>query len=210
MTRTARLLGIALTAAALVTATATFTHAASPASSACPTQFFLSGELSANHEFETPEPSVPVGTAACWSAGNPNPPVSAAASWTMHTSNAGARVCSRLVPSTAPGHAPGAYMVSFSAAGNEGGVFQNVALDPAKSYMFSVWVYVKTGQVAIQSNAVTGGPVAWSTTHGQWEQIRVCTNSLYSTNSLVVYNEDPNGGVFFVDGAELVEIPTLE
>jgi hypothetical protein len=101
-------------------------------------------------------------------------------------------------------------MLVFSAGGNEGGVFQNEPLDPVKTYMFSVWVYVRSGQVAIQSNAITGGPVAWSTTHGQWEQLRVCTNSLYGTNALVVYNQDPSGGVFFVDRAELVEIPTLE
>jgi hypothetical protein len=76
--------------------------------------------------------------------------------------------------------------------------------------MFSVWVFVRTGQVAIQSNATTGGPVAWSTKKGQWEQLRVCTNSQFSTNTLVVYNQDPNGGTFFVDRAELREIPTLE
>jgi hypothetical protein len=172
--------------------------------------FSLSGELSVNPEFEVPEPGVPVGTATCWEAGDTDPAVSAASSWTMHSSNSGARVCSKLVPSTAPGHAPGSYMVAFSAGGNEGGVFQNVPLDPSRTYMFSVWVFVRSGQVAIQSNSVTGGPVAWSTTHGQWEQLRVCTNSLYSTNSLVVYNQDPNGGVFFVDRAQLVEIPTLE
>jgi hypothetical protein len=209
MTRTARAIGVCLTAAAWM-ASSTVTRAASPAASACPTMFSLSGDLSVNPEFEVPDPGVPVGVATCWEAGDTDPAVSAAASWTMHSSNSGARVCSKLVPSTAPGHAPGSYMVAFSAGGNEGGVFQNATLDPSRTYMFSVWVFVRTGQVAIQSNAITGGPVAWSTTHGQWEQLRVCTNSLFSTNALVVYNEDPNGGVFFVDRAQLVEIPTLE
>lgn len=48
---------------------------------------------------------------------------------------------------------------------------------------------VHTGHVAIQS---------------------ICTNSLFSTNMVDVYNQDPHGGSFLVDRAELREIPTLE
>jgi hypothetical protein len=180
----------------------------SPAASACPPMSFLSDNLAENASFEVPDAGVPLGTETCWQNGDPTLP-SAADGWFMHSSNDGATVCSRLVSSTAPNSA-GTRMLRFTAGGNEGGVFQNLDLDPEKSYMFSVWVFVRTGQVAIQSNAFTGGPVAWSTKHGQWEQLRVCTNSLFSTNSLVVYNQDPAGGAFFVDRAELREIPTLE
>jgi len=101
-------------------------------------------------------------------------------------------------------------MLRFIAGGNEGGVYQLTPLPVDKAYMFSVWVLVRRGQVAIQSNGMTGGPVAWSTKRGEWEQLRVCTNSLFSTNLLVVYNQDPNGGEFYVDRVELREIPILE
>src|SRR5262249_20919738 len=156
-------------------------QAASPAASACPPMFFLSDNLAQNPSFEHPGPD---GPQTCWEQGDPAPPPSAAAEWFMHSSNAGAKVCSRLVPSTTPGPS-GARMLRFVAGGNEGGVYQYVTLPPEKSYMFSVWVLVRSGQVAIQSNAITGGPVAWSTKHGEWEQLRVCTNSLFSTNALV-------------------------
>ena len=194
-------------AAALVAASAGSAQAASPAASSCPTQFFLSGQLAQNPSFEVLGPD---GSPTCWEPGDPTPPPSAADGWTMHTSNSGAKVCSALVPSTAPGPA-GQRMLVFHAGGNEGGVFQDhLELPPNKTYMFSVWVFVRTGQVAIQSNGGVGGPTAWSTKHGEWEELRVCTNSLFSTNSLVIYNQDPNGGEFAVDRVELREIPTLE
>ena len=181
-------------------------RAASPAASACPTQFFLSEQLAQDPSFEVAGPN---GDSTCWSQGDPGIAYSAADGWLMHTSNDQDTVCSRLVPSTAPGPA-GRRMLLFRAGGNEGGVYQAMDLPPDKTYMFSVWVYVRKGQVAIQSNAFVGGPVAWSTKHNEWEQLRVCTNSLFSTNWLVVYNQDPNGGEFAVDRAELREIPTLE
>lgn len=188
-------------------------RAQSPAASACPPYFFLSGNLAANPSFEVASAGHPHGTLVCWQDGDPEvpAPVSAAKGWNMHTSNDHDTVCTVLQgpPSGAPGPS-GSYRLLVRSGGNEGGVYQSVNLDPAKSYMFSVWVYVHTGHVAIQSNAFTGGPVAWSTKIGEWEQLRVCTNSLFSTNMLVVYNQDPNGGSFLVDRAELREIPTLE
>lgn len=196
---------IALTAA-LLAADAGSALAQSPAASSCPTQFFLSGELAPNPSFETEGPA---GPQTCWTNGDPTPPPSAADGWFMHSSNSGDTVCSRLAPSSAPGPG-GQKMLIFRAGGNEGGVYQYVNTSPNKSYMFSVWVFVRKGQVAIQSNDFVGGPVAWSTKQGEWEQLRVCNNSHFSANALVVYNQDPNGGEFAVDRAELREIPTLE
>jgi hypothetical protein len=192
-------------AAGLVAVSVGSARAQSPAASACPTQYFLSGELALNPSLETVGPNGPT---TCWSAGDPSPAPSAAAGWFMHSSNSQATVCSRMIPTTLPWG--GSRMVHFRAGGNEGGLYQYVNLPTDKTYMFSVWVYVRRGQVAIQSNALSGGPVSWSTKIGQWEQLRVCTNSLFSTNMLVVYNQDPDGGDFFVDLAELREIPTLE
>lgn len=176
--------------------------AASPAAPACPPISFLSGNLAQHPGFEAAGPD---GPAVVWQDGDPVPPPSAAAGWLMHTSNDRATVASQLTPSTAPGP-HGTYMLQFWAGGNEGGIFQNLDLPPDKTYMFSVWVLVRRGQVAIQSNGGVGGPVAWSTRRGEWEELRVCTNSLFSTNSLVIYNQDPNGGAFFVDRVELREI----
>jgi hypothetical protein len=166
----------------------------------------LSGNLAQNASFEIVGPN---GSPTDWQNGDPVPPPSAAVGWFMHSSNNSAPISSQLVPSTAPGP-KGLRMLKFTAGGNEGGVYQLVNLPPNKAYMFSVWVLVRRGRVAIQSNAMTGGPVAWSTKRGEWEQLRVCTNSLFSTNMLVVYNQDPKGGEFYVDRAELREIPILE
>ena len=166
----------------------------------------MSGQLAQNPSFEKVGADGPV---TCWSNGDPGPPPSAADGWFMHSSNSQATVCSKLVPTNVPGPG-GQNMLLFRAGGNEGGVYQVHNLPPNKAYMFSVWVYVRRGQVAIQSNAGVGGPVAWSTKLGQWEQLRVCTNSQFSTNMSVAYNQDPNGGDFFLDRVELREIPILE
>jgi hypothetical protein len=109
----------------------------SPAMTSCPTQFFLTGNLAPNSNFETPAPSIPVGHATCWAQGLPTPPPSAANGWTMHTSNDQDRVCSQLLPSTAP--EPTNLMLKFIAGGNEGGVFelktrqQHVHVQPGSS-----------------------------------------------------------------------------
>lgn len=209
MSQSIRSLGAVIGGVALLAAAAPAAQAASPAASLCPSYYFLSSDLGINDSFETPAPSVPLGTKTCWQAGGAPNPVSAADSWYMHSSNAGAKVCSKLMASTAPGPR-GKEMVQFIAGGNEGGVYQYLNLDPAKSYMFSVWVYVRSGQVAIQSNNMTGGPGAWSSKIGEWEQLRVCNNSQFSANSMWIVNEDPNGGTFYVDRAEVREIPQLE
>lgn len=184
-------------------------HAASPAASACPDYFFLSGNLALNDSFETPKSGTIAGDDVCWQAGDAPLPTSAAAEWLMHTSNNSAPVCSRLRRTNVPGPG-GAFMLEFKAGSSEGGVYQNQALDPARAYMFSVWVKVRSGQVAIQSRASTGGPVAWTSKTGEWEQLRVCTNSLIDTNQLVIYNQAATGGTFYVDRVELREIPIRE
>jgi hypothetical protein len=196
--------GVAL--ASIVLAGASAAQAQSTAASACPPMFFLGGALGTNTNFEVPSPGIPAGTQTCWRPGLPTPPASAAASWTMHTSNDEDRVCSQLIPSTAPGP-HGTYMLRFVAGGNEGGVFQSLTVPPSGQYMFSVWVYVLAGQVAVQSSAGVGGPVAWTTKTNQWEQLRVCNNSLFPADTMVVYNQDPNGGSFYIDRVELREIP---
>jgi hypothetical protein len=181
----------------------------SPAMTSCPTMFFLSGNLALNSNFESPAPNIPVGQTTCWHTGLPTPPPSAAAGWTMHTSNDQDRVCSQLLPSTAP-EPNGNLMLKFVAGGNEGGIFQNVTGNINSTYMFSVWVYVLSGQVAVQSSGGVGGPNAWSTKIGQWEQLRVCNNLLHTADALVIYNQDPNGGAFYVDRVEFREIPNVD
>lgn len=178
-------------------------HAGSPASIYCPPIGFVTGNTAVNASFETPQAGVPVGTETCWTprAGSTN---SAAASWTMHSSNDGDKVCSTLVPSNAPNNG-GGLMLKFKAGGNEGGVFQSIPGTAGKTYMFSAWVKVAKGQVAMQSSGGNTGPVAWSTKHGEWEQLRVCTDSIGATDTMVIYNQDPNGGVFYVDRVELRE-----
>jgi hypothetical protein len=171
--------------------------------------FFLGGALGSNTNFEAPSPGIPAGTLTCWVPGLPTPPPSAAANWTMHTSNDADRVCSQLVPSTTPGP-HGTYMLRFVAGGNEGGVFQSLTVPPSGQYMFSVWVFVLSGQVAVQSSAGVGGPVAWTTKINQWEQLRVCNNSLFPADTMVVYNQEPNGGSFYIDRVELREIPNTD
>ena len=178
-------------------------HAGSPASIYCPPIGFVTGNTAVNASFETAQPGVPVGTETCWTprGGSTN---SAAANWTMHSSNDGDKVCSTLVPSNAPGNG-GGLMLKFKAGGNEGGVFQSIPGTAGKTYMFSAWVKVAKGQVAMQSSGGNTGPVSWSTKHGVWEQLRVCTDSTGATDTMVIYNQDPNGGVFYVDRVELRE-----
>jgi hypothetical protein len=200
----ARLALVALSATMLGVA-----QAASPAASACPPVSFLSGNLAVNPEFELPAAGAAAGSLVCWQAGLSLPAASAADGWLMHTDNAGTRVCSRLVNGGAPG-AKGARMLAFQAGAAEGGVYQSHALDPARAYMFSVWVQARRGQVVIQSRNMSGGPVAWTTKVGEWEQLRVCTNSLANTDALVIYNQAPSGGTFLVDRVELREIAVRE
>ncbi len=192
-----------LAAAALAAVAATAAHATSPASIYCPPIGFVAGNTALNAGFETAQPGVPAGTTTCWTPRSGSTD-SAAAHWTMHSSNAGAKVCSTLVPSNAP-YAKGGLMLKFQAGGNEGGVFQSVPTVPGKTYMFSAWVKVAKGQVALQSSAGNTGPAAWSTRHGEWEQLRVCTDASGVTDTMVIFNQDPAGGLFYVDRVELRE-----
>ncbi|HEV8692176.1 MAG TPA: hypothetical protein VGQ91_17860 [Ideonella sp.] len=191
---------LALAAAALLASAA---QAGSPASIYCPPIGFVTGNTAMNADFEVAQPGVPVGTETCWTPRSGSVD-SAAKNWTMHSSNQGDKVCSTLVPSNAP-YAKGSLMLKFKAGGNEGGVFQLIPNNAGKTYMFSAWVKVSKGQVAMQSNGGPGGPVAWSTKHGEWEELRVCTDSTGVSDSMVIYNQDPNGGQFYVDRVELRE-----
>jgi hypothetical protein len=183
--------------------------AASPAAGSCPDYLFLSGNLEPNPEFGIPQAGIPLGSKTCWQSGGVPLPPAAAADWFMHSNNAGAKVCSTVVNGGAPG-SKGAKRLFVTAGGNEGGVYRNVPFVAGKGYMFSVWVFVKSGQVAIQSSATTGGPVAWSSKTGEWEQLRVCNNSQFGADQLVIYNQAETGGKFYVDRVEFREMPLRE
>jgi hypothetical protein len=188
-------------------------YAAPSAATVCPPFGFASAtNLAVNPSFET------VG-----SNGNPSicaapctvPQESAAASWTIHSDNFGSAVTTRLEPLSVLdprrepyGSDPKALrrMLHLIPGGGEGGVFQRHRISPAK-LMFQIWVYVHKGHVAVQANGGNLGPAAWSTKKDQWEELRVCTDGTVPTDLLVVYNEDPAGGDFFIDRAEAREIP---
>ena len=204
----ALLLAAAASALALASSAAV---AQSSAASQCP-GFSISGiNLAINPGFELPASNVPAGDSTCWQNGSPLPANSAAAGWLMHTSNDGARVCSRLVESTTPGP-NGRRMLAFRAGGNEGGIYQDVRgiVNSAGAYMFSAWVFVRSGKVGMSGTGSVGGPTSFTTKVGEWEQLRVCTNSLAVTDILSIYNQDAAGGTFFVDRVELREIPIVE
>jgi hypothetical protein len=211
MTTHHRAMLLPLAAASILALAAASATAQSPAASQCPGYSISETNLAANPGFETPARPVAVGEATCWRHGDPLPASSAAAGWLMHTSNDGARVCSRLVDSTTPGP-NGRRMLAFRAGGNEGGIYQDVRgiVDPARAYLFSAWVFVRSGKVGISGTGTVGGPAAFTTKIGEWEQLRVCTNSRAVTDILTIYNQDPAGGSFFVDRIELREIPIVE
>ncbi len=191
-------------ASALPTSSAENVTAPAPgAATACPPRDFASTvNLARNPSFELVGPN---GSPTTWLPGNPIPPPSAARFWLMHTNNSGAPVTSQLIPTTAPGPS-GSRMLRFRAAGNEGGIVQELPTAPAK-LMFSAWVFVRRGQVALQPNGGSQGPVAWSTKRNQWEQLRVCTDGTVPTGFFTIYNQDPAGGEFFVDRVEIRETP---
>lgn len=199
----------AATAALALACTAAL--AQSPSASQCPGFSISPVNLAVNPGFEAPGAGGPVAPVACWQIGDSLPATSAAAGWLMHTSNDGARVCSRLVESTAPGP-NGRRMLAFMAGSNEGGIYQDVRsiVDPARAYMFSAWVLVRSGKVGMSGTGSVGGPSSFSTKIGEWEQLRVCTNSRAVTDILSIYNQDPAGGMFYVDRVELREIPIVE
>jgi hypothetical protein len=140
---------------------------------------------------------------------------SAASRWTIHSSNQGAAVSTRLEALSTLGQrmepygtdpTPGRVMLHITAGGNEGGVYQILSA-PQPKMMFQVWVYVRKGHVAVQPNGGNLGPGAWSTKLNQWEELRACTDGTVVADSLVIYNEDPAGGEFWVDRAEARTTP---
>jgi hypothetical protein len=139
----------------------------------------------------------------------PNPAYSAAADWLVHSNNADVPVTTALVPTTVPvgtdpaGHPEGQKrMLHVIARGSEGGVYQTLT-NPPPYVMFSVWIFLKGGQVVMQLNGGTTGPNAWSEKTGEWEELRVCTNGKVPVDTLVIYNQDPKGGEFYLDRVEL-------
>ena len=203
-----------LAAASALAVASSAALAQSSAASSCPGFSISPTNVAINPGFELADANVPMGKTTCWQNGDPLPTNSAAAGWLMHTSNQLVRVCSRLIESTTPGP-NGRRMLAFRAGGNEGGIYQDVRgiVDPARAYMFSAWVFVRSGKVAMSgtnSDARNGYPSAFTTKIGEWEQLRVCTNSRAVTDILAIYNQDPAGGTFFVDRIELREIPIVE
>ena len=145
------------------------------------------------------------------------PKISAAANWTMHSDNFGSAVSTRLEPITIlnPNRVPygtgpgrGKRMLHVISGGGEGGVYQtHFVTRSGTKVMFQVWVYVRKGHVAIQANGGTTGPAAWSAKTNQWEELRVCTDGTVPVDIFLIYNEDPGGGNFYVDRAEIRQLP---
>ena len=178
-------------------------HADTGAAIHCPPYSFANNiNYAPNPGFEIAGPDGPL---TSWQNGDPTPAPSAAAGWYMHSSNSGARVISELVTTHAPGP-NGARMLRFVAGGNEGGIYHILNNPPAK-VMFSAWVFVRYGRAELQVDALTQGPVAWTTKTGEWEQLRVCTDGSVAANWFLIYNQDPRGGEFYVDRAEIRALP---
>lgn len=177
---------------------------AAGAATNCPPFSFTSNlNLARNPSFELVGPK---GSPTIWLPGNPIPPPSAARDWLMHTNDPpGAPVASQLLSTTVPGPG-GSRMLRFRAGGNEGGLLQQLPSAPAK-LMFSAWVYVRRGRVQLAASAGADVPTAWSTKRNQWEQLRVCTDGTIPTGFFSIYNQDPQGGEFFVDRVEIRQTP---
>lgn len=173
---------VATSTLALACAAAT---AQSSAASHCPDFSTSPTNVAVNPGFELPAADTRAGEAVCWQIGDPPPASSAAA---------------------------GRHMLAFRAGASEGGIDQDVRaiVEPARAYMFSAWVFVRNGKVGPSGTHVVGGPASFTTKVGEWEQLRVCTNSRAVTDILPIYNQDPAGGTFFVDRIELREIPIIE
>jgi hypothetical protein len=175
-------------------------HCLAQAASQCPPYNFINSvNLALNPSFER------CSGPKSWKAGDPYHAPSAASDWVMSTSNAQDPVFSECVVTTAPGP-NGAQMLHFVAGGGEGGVIQFLPSAPAK-VMFSAWVYVKSGHVVIQPHGGGGGPSAWSSKLGEWEQLRVCSDGSVATDAYIIVNNDAAGGEFYVDRVEIRQTP---
>ena len=67
-------------------------------------------------------------------------------------------------------------------------------------------VLVRRGHVVLGTDFASVGAYSWNTKIGEWELLRVCTDGSFNVDGFFVYNEDPAGGDFFVDRAELKTI----
>jgi hypothetical protein len=137
---------------------------------------------------------------------------SAAAKWFVHGDNQGDPVFTSLTTTTVPhGTDPGegTKMIHVESIGNESGVYQPLPAELIHSkLLYSVWVNVQKGHVAIQIGSFVGGPGGWSTKHNQWEELRVCSNGNPAAppqDTVLIYNEDPAGGKFDIDRVEVRE-----
>jgi hypothetical protein len=175
----------------------------------CPPRRVIDGNLAENASFEDPHPEVFPGQQACSHNGNPARPASAADHWFMYGSRNGTTVCSRMIESTAPSP-NGSRMLRIAASSDNAGVYQKHILDPGKGYMLSAWVLVRRGKVGIRFSRAADGPTAWTTRLDEWEQLRICASGLSASESILIFNQDPGGGIFHVDGVELREIPATD
>jgi len=123
----------------------------------------------------------------------------------MHTDNSGSKITTRCVPSKVP-EKGGKWMLQVNATGGESGLLQLLGQSTARR-MLSVWVRVRSGQVGIQLQGGNTGPAAWSTKIGEWEELRVCTDGTVPSDAIVIYNQAPGGGIFFVDRVEVRNTP---
>jgi len=123
-------------------------------------------------------------------------PESAAAGWGMHNDNFGHGIKTNLIPSTRPGG--GMYMIAVKAGGTETGIVQTLPANP-NPIVASVWVYVKSGFVIFQTSAGSLGPYAKSTKLNEWELLQVYNNGSTPVDYFGIYNQDPNGGLFFAE-----------
>jgi hypothetical protein len=142
-----------------------------------------------------------------------DPQESAADQWTIHSDNFRHTVKTKLEPLSVLdpreepfGTDPKAEhrILHVVAHGNESGVYQrHFDTVSGTKVMFQVWTYVKSGFVEIQPHGGPGGPVAWSTKTNQWEELRVCTDGTAPVDLFFVLNQDPAGGEFWIDRAEI-------
>ncbi len=179
-------------------------QAASPAASACPDYFGIGPNIAGNPSFEVGDPA----STGCGDNMSP----SAAEGWDVRADQAKTSVCTKRVASTVENG--GRVMLEVTSDKQLGGIWQRSKAEPGKAYMFSVWIKALKGQVSIQSRGMSGGPTATTLmgTHGEpveWEQLRVCTNSLAETDYLFIVSQTPTAH-FLVDKVELREIPVRE
>lgn len=123
-------------------------------------------------------------------------PESAAAGWSVHNDNFGCFIRTKLVHSTRPGG--GMYMIAVSAGGVESGILQTLPPNPSP-IVASVWVYVKSGFVILQTSAGSLGPYSKSTKLNEWELLQVYNDGSTPVDYYSILNQAPGGGVFYAE-----------